>query len=179
MNRKTIDRKVKQALNHPLSDIEIKGMLGGRTKIVKYSDIHRMNSIDELLVPFRSCFILYEVRENSGHWVVLLMLPDGSIEFFDSYGGTPDSQLTFIPKNFASRSYQNYPYLSMLLKKSGKHITYNPYQFQKFDNNVKSCGRWDVLRVKLIDLPLEDFKKLFLGKNYDDIVTVLTDNNII
>jgi hypothetical protein len=169
-----MDRVIKERVNYPLSDHDIKHLLNNRTKIIRYPDIHTYRDIEDLLVPFGNCFILYETSEGHGHWTVLNMTPSGTLEFFDPYGGAPDTQLQFVPKAFAKESYQDYHYLLDLIKQSGKQATYNPYQFQKLAPGVKSCGRWCVLRTKLIDLPLGDFKKLFMGKDYDQIVSFLT-----
>ena len=93
---------------------------------------------------------------------------------FDPHSGFPDSEIHQIPEPFGTESGQDEKALSKLLIKYTGELSYNEYQFQKLDQNVKDCGRWCVIRGLMKDLPLEDFKKLFLNVYGDDIATILT-----
>ena len=71
-----------------LSDSDIRTILGAGTKIIKYSELASLNSLDELLPrSVDYCVILYEESLNRGHWVALYT---GMFEHVDSYGIQPD-----------------------------------------------------------------------------------------
>ena len=62
-------------VHKPLSDDDLRRVLGDDLKILKYSDLDNYNDLDELLPnPVDYCIILYEERLNSGHWVCLCKL---------------------------------------------------------------------------------------------------------
>lgn len=167
--RKVIDKYKDIAL----SDSELSQLMHGQANIVRYRDIKNYKTVQQLLEPYNVCFILYEWKEHYGHWCVLIR-HDNLIEFFDPYSGFPDSEIHQIPEPFRTESGQDEKALSKLLIKYTGELSYNEYQFQKLDQNVKDCGRWCVIRGLLKDLPLEDFKKLFLNVYGDDIATILT-----
>lgn len=56
-----------------LSGNELIDLLGGKVKIVRYPNIHKYKTIDELLEPYGSTIILYELRKNYGHWVCIML----------------------------------------------------------------------------------------------------------
>lgn len=168
--------------NKPLSGIEILKMLKGRTKIIIYPKLEQYNDIDEILKPYGSCVILYLTQKNYGHWVCLID-HDDRIEFYDPYKNyTPDSELKNIDYNFRIESNQIYPYLAMLLCKSKKDIEYNNYEFQKFNKNIKTCGRHCVSRILFKKYKLDEYNKIIktLCKEYnltpDQLVTYITKN---
>ncbi len=161
-----------------LSDHDILQLVDGRAKVVLYPDLVNVHHIDEILMPYGACFLLYEAMPHFGHWCCLLLTVDetgqSSLEFFDPYGGFPDTQRQYIPELFRKMSNQDVPHLSSLLLESPYNLSYNQYQFQKKSDKVRDCGRWCALRLQLKHLPLEAFKYLFYGKNSDDLATFLT-----
>jgi hypothetical protein len=164
----------------PLSGEDVKKLLDGKVKIIKYPDIHKFDNIDELIHPYDCAIILYEYYEHYGHWCWLIMteLEDGSktLEFGDPYGKTIDYVLTKIPEPYKSQSNQDYPYLTRLMYNSPYECSYNDFKFQKIGDKISTCGRWSTLRCLLKQLPLAEFKKLFYGEYSDDLATFLTSN---
>ena len=80
-------------MHKALSDSDIRTMLGAATKIIKYSELANLNSLDELLPrPVDSCVILYEEVPNRGHWVALLKY-NGMFEHVDGYGIKKEKEL--------------------------------------------------------------------------------------
>ena len=76
-----------------LSDSDIRIILGTDTKILKYSELAGVGSLDELLPRLVDyCVLLYEDSPNRGHWVALLKYND-IFEHFDTYGIKPDNEL--------------------------------------------------------------------------------------
>ena len=85
---------VLRLIHHPLSDDDLRKLLGPKLKIVKYSQLDSLTDLNQLLTqPVDACILLYEQAPNVGHWTGLLKY-DGIFEHFDSYGGKPDAPLT-------------------------------------------------------------------------------------
>ena len=119
-------------MDYALSNADIMEKMDGKCKIVGYDQLHKIQSIDELLNPYGYCVILYLTKENHGHWVAVFNNPRGNVEVFDSYGlFMVDEQQDLIDPRFKSRSNQDQPYLSELIYKSGRKVEYNDHKFQK------------------------------------------------
>ena len=83
-------------MHKALSDSDIRTMLGADTKILEYSKLASVGSLDELLPRLVDyCIILYEESLNIGHWVALLKYND-MFEHLHSYGIKPDNELQWI-----------------------------------------------------------------------------------
>ncbi len=157
----------------PLSDKNMLQLVDGKANVIIYPNIIHYKTIDDVLGPYKACFILFESKVRYGHWCLLFELDSGELEFFNPYGGYPDDSLDYIPKNFRDKSNQNYPYLSMLLLKSRYPLTYNEHKFQVMVKGINTCGRWCAVRLAFRHISLEDFYKLFKD-NGDEKVTFLT-----
>jgi hypothetical protein len=158
----------------PLSDLDVMRLVQNKAKVLTYGDLANFDTLDEVLEPYGSIFLLYEAKPNFGHWCCVFKMEDNTIEFFDPYGGFPDTQLDYIPEYFRKVSGQYYPHLSALLYESPYNLTYNEHKFQKHGPNINTCGRWCALRMALKDLTLKQFSKLFKTKYSDYLATLLT-----
>ncbi len=183
-------KKLKKYENIPLSDTDIRKIVDGKCNVVLYPDMHKFKNIDEVLQPYGAAAILYQSRDNYGHWVCITLRDPSEglsrkgkqiLEFFNSYGnldggGMPDQELKNIPPEYAAKSSQNYPYLAdLLLDKSCQYkLSYNEYQFQKLDKDMATCGRWTAMRILLKHIPLREFYDIFHGIFSDQLVTALT-----
>ena len=172
---KQIQRLFDKNKNIPLSDSDIRELMGKEVNITTYGNLKNYNDVNELLYPNNVCFILYEWRPHYGHWV-LLSKSDKDVEFFDPYGGFIDSQLDEVTVELRKELNEDNPYLSNLLRNSPYDISYNEFPFQKLSKAISTCGRWCIIRAKLKDMNLYEFQKLFMDKlgGGDDIVTYLT-----
>lgn len=156
---------LKTLMSKSLSNDEILKLLGGKANLLGYSDVHKYQTLDELLGPHQCCVVLYEAKKNYGHWCCIFRR--GNVcEFFDPYGNYPDTILETIDKKFRQQSNQNYPYLCKLMIDSPYTLTYNEHNFQEYKRNINTCGRWVVCRLLFKHLPLKEFYKLF-KKNRD------------
>ena len=125
-------------VHKPLSDDDLRRVLGDDLKILKYSDLDNYNDLDELLPnPVDYCIILYEERLNSGHWVCLCKY-DGIIEYFDPYGFKPDRPLKWISMKKRRMLDQDTPDLTHLLGRE-RYIS-NSVKYQDPDDFVNTCG---------------------------------------
>jgi hypothetical protein len=134
------------------------------TKIITYDKINNIKTIEELLYPYDNCFLLYKYTPIFGHWVLIFKNMDNKIEVFNSYGKyLPDDELKLIDKNFRIKSNQDKNYLCNLLYDYGKSIEYNHHNFQKYGENINTCGRWCILRLIYHDFKLDEFIEMFDG----------------
>lgn len=170
-NKGSMDYLIENAETVDLTGEDIVKICEGKVKVVPYHELANVNSIEELLKPFDAVILLYEVKQNFGHYTALLIDPDGNLEFFDSYGFAPDQEL-----NYAK--YDNTPYLTNLLKKYNGNIVYNNYQFQEWVKDVNTCGRWTSTRIRFgKKYNLSQFQKLFSNLKFyngDWLVSSLT-----
>ena len=129
---------VLRLIHRPLSDDDLRHILGSGIKIIKYSQLSEYDDLDTLLPnPVDCCIILYEEKLDSGHWTTLSKYA-GLYEHFDSYGVRPDAELNWINLRMRARLDQLTPYLSNLLK--GEPYLYSTVHYQSKDHDVNTCG---------------------------------------
>jgi len=155
------------------SDSEIERYI---PNIITYPELEHVNP--EKLLKHLPVAILYMNAPNHGHWTLLHRTPEG-IEFFDSYGFKPDTEMT---SGLIGEEYKEPPYLARLLYQlSGKYkINYSPYHFQAMKQGVNTCGRWIILRNNYSKIGIDDFKAAVdrvsgdTGISPDELVVKLT-----
>jgi len=156
----------------PLGDDDIRRFLPN-SKILKYSKLSNIENIEDLLKHTKDyAFILYEDSPNSGHWICISRPNDESLEFFDSYGGSPDSQQKWVSKKTRQMLGEGKPYLSKLFDKSPLKTYYNDIKYQGEGKDIASCGRHCTNRIfEMLD-----------GKNlkeyYQFMKTLSKENNM-
>ena len=161
---------------YPLSDQDIRDILGDDIKIISYPELANMKSIDEAFdSKGRSIMLIPNQSPTSGHWVAMLQKPD-SIEFFDSYGDAPEEQKGGMSRSrLESLDIEN-PDLTRLLRASGKPVYYNSRDYQSEKNNVATCGRHAVCRLLYAPYSLNQYDRIIkqTRMNPDDFVSGLT-----
>lgn len=166
------------SISKSLSGSEIIKALNGKANIIGYSEIKNTHSLKELLGPHKAVVILYEQKENYGHWTCLFEQSPNTIEFFDPYGLVINEQIKFASRTQQDKLGTRHPVLLYLLIKSPyKHIEFNSYPFQEFKQGVNTCGRHVLCRLWFRDLPLNKYVELFKntnGFNADTMVTLLS-----
>lgn len=172
--------KLKYYENIALSNRDILKLLDNKANIVLYPDLCNYKNLDEILEPYGSCILLFEAKPKYGHWCAIFKVDKDTIEFFNPYGGYPDDSLEYIPLHFRKISNQYYPYLSLLMYDSPYKLSFNEFQFQRKNNDIKTCGRHCVVRLLCRNLSLYDYVELLdllclkLNTDYDGVVTMLT-----
>lgn len=173
-------------MDYMVSSADLKNMLGDDLKIIRFGDLKNYNNIYELLPKKKDyCVIFYtdDIKNgvNIGHWTCLLRYKN-YFEFFDSYGLKVDDELKFISPVKKKQFGEEEDYLMKLLKPV-RH-DYNHHDFQAWDDNVTTCGRWVITRIFLFkngvikqdeffDIMKKKAKKF--GGNYDLMVVYYTD----
>lgn len=148
----------------PLSNFDIEKALKGKINIVLYSDIKKFKNLDEFFKPYNAVIILYETGEDMGHWILIMKQIDEAgkfhIEFFDPYGTNLDDTLEYSVKD-------KFPYLTKLIYEDGiDDIRWNNMELQKLENNINTCGRWCVFRVRNRDMCLDCFQDMIINSGY-------------
>lgn len=159
------------------SDSDIRTMLRGNVKIMTYKDLTNYPTIEKALEEFGRIALLYETKDNFGHWCCVFYGPKNRIYFFDPYGIRIDDQLLYIDPKFRMKNNQDFRYLSYLLKNTDKKIDYNDYSLQSEKEGVNTCGRWVVVRMMFNFLDSDEFAKLFSpdsNLSSDDLVLAYT-----
>lgn len=160
------------------SEEDMRRLCEGKVRVIPYSQAQQAANIEDLLGPHGAAIILYETEPNYGHWVAVFEAGPRMLEFFDSYGNPPDTQLKLVPAAFRPQSGQTAPFLSQLIKQSGRysHVIWNNARLQKTGPGTSTCGRWCALRVCCRNIPLKTFQRWFTGQRLspDMYVTALT-----
>src|SRR6185437_15941702 len=102
-----MDRILAEGERISYSEEDMRRLCEGKVKVVPYSHAKHAHNLDELLGPNRAAIILYETEPSYGHWCALFEVSSTMLEFFDSYGGKPDSQLSMVPAHFRQQSGQD------------------------------------------------------------------------
>ena len=141
------EKEQEQVEAKPLGDEDLRAYFPG-AKVIVYSDLAKYNSLEDLLPKDKDfAFILLESSPNRGHWTVLSKYGD-TAEFFDSYGGRPDSQLKWNKDSTNKKLGQGKKLLSEHLKGFQGNVVYNPIKYQSDGVDVNTCGRHDCFRVQ-------------------------------
>jgi hypothetical protein len=161
------------------SNTDIYKKLDGKCDVKLYRELDKCNTLDDALGPNNAIVLLYEQKNNFGHWCCVFR-NNNIVFFFDPYGVWPDDQLDEIDKKYRLKSGQAYRQLSFLMAESPYQIDYNNHQLQSDHENINTCGRWCVARLKNRFLNSDQFYKLF-GPGHenidpDELVTEYTEN---
>lgn len=162
--------------DYPLSDDDIRKILGDDISIITYPDLNKINDISQIFDKKGRCILLFLTSSpTAGHWCCLLNKKKG-IEFFDPYGDAPEKQKEGADPALLDQLGQRQPRLVELLKKSGRPVFYNTTAFQKDQGNINTCGRHCVVRLLYAPYSLEKYKKIIdsSGLSPDDFVSGLT-----
>jgi hypothetical protein len=154
INRNRAMENMKKTLAYSLSDADIRHILGQGTKIIEFKDMDNFETIYDLLPNEKDfCVVLCEMKDNSGHWQLLLR--DGNrIEQHDSYGCTLESELNFVTAAMNKMLGQSKKEFHDLMKTVNEEdeIVYNKARLQAEDPSIATCGRHCCLRALMHNL---------------------------
>lgn len=163
-----IDAKIYRSEDYDLSEDDIMRITDNKTKIFLYSDLEKVDNIDDILEPYGCCVILYQLEANVGHWVCLIRKSKMELEFFDPYGLSIDEELQYSKYNLRRHNGEIVPHLTALIEKSNYKVISNTEKLQKFKEHVNTCGRWVSMRIRFKDVSLGKFIELFTKNKYYD-----------
>ncbi len=167
-------------LARTVSNYDILSIFGDNgCSIMTYSQLTDYDSLDDVFERSPIVFLLYETRNQFGHWC-LLCTDRRHIYFFDSYGIFPDEELKYTDKTFRKNNNMSIPYLTELLlhNRSNKIMEYNAQKLQEMRPDIATCGRWCILFALVYPkVTIDNFANYFLstGRNPDELVTEMTN----
>lgn len=167
---------------YALSNDDINEILDPDTKIFSYPKFCEMSHIDEAFDRLGRCVFLFLTESpTSGHWLCMFKRGGNTIEYFDSYGGKPDSQREWLSEDQLEMLGQEDCCLTNLLRASRYRVYYNTNAYQKDKKDYNTCGRWCVARLICKDMSNLQFYNLVKDqmkerglKNPDDWVALFT-----
>ena len=184
MNSK--EKEIIQKESTSLGDCDIHAYLP-KARIMEYSDLSKYKDIHQLIKNPKDYFILLYEDANingcaSGHWACVFIDKNHNINFFESYGSAPDTQLEWVNQTQLKLLGVCDTYLTNLFNKAPEKIIYSSIKYQNDSKSMATCGR-HVLNVLLNvinnNMTLDDYYiymknlKNRYNKNYDYIVTNL------
>lgn len=142
-----------------------------------YDSLRHVRTVEDLFGGANSIFILLDIfsqrdpMSQIGHWIVLCLGNNDALQFFDPYGNSLEKDLELTGEE---------PYLKNLLREY--KIDENKYKYQKYSDDVNTCGRHDVVRAlfhflsndEYHDRVVEPLLKKNLVKNADVFVSLMT-----
>ena len=158
-----------------INENDIKNVFGSDCLILRYSELKGIKNLDKQLAKTPCIFILYNYTPDYGHWT-LLFKQESNVEFFDSYGTLPDSQQKKWPQKLKNRYGMSHPEVVRLLLTSKYPIEYNNHKLQSDNTDIKTCGRWCMLRALTSQVGIDEFADGFKYKRLspDGLVTKIT-----
>ena len=88
-----MDKILTNIESQDLSGEDLVKICEGKVVVVPYHTLKNYNSIEDLLDKFGAVILLYETKQNFGHYTALYYNNSKQLEFFDSYGFAPDQEL--------------------------------------------------------------------------------------
>lgn len=142
-----MDKIVRDLEKKPLSDVDISE--SAECKVIPYSELQNYRTLDELLGPEGACVLLFRVSEEFGHWCCLFKHTETiarpgiepTVEFFDSLGMYPDSELKRTPTHLKAQLGQDISLLTNLINDSPYRCIFNSYKLQTSRNDINTCVR--------------------------------------
>jgi len=151
---------LKQVKAYPLSDSDIRKVLGANIKIWNYPQLKGLTSVEQLFDDQGRAILLYpNSGPCSGHWCCLLDKPDG-IHYFDSYGEEPEEPKDDVPEENLREWGADYPDLTRLLKNAAVPVYYNHHKFQSESPSVANCGRHCCTRLLYSNKTLDQYNRI-------------------
>lgn len=161
---------------YALSDSDIRHLLGGGARIVRYPQLAGLNR--------NNCFgadgalvILFETESpTEGHWICMIQHP-GEIEVFDSYGIPVDAERKWLSDTELAKLHEKQPLLLNILAGYSGRISHNSHKLQSESSAVSTCGRHVVVRILHRLQSLEEYIELLRrsGQTPDAYVTSVTE----
>jgi hypothetical protein len=166
-----VDECIAQGNGIAYSDDNMRKICENEVNILSYRDLMNCNSLHQVLGEHGAAIILYETEPQYGHWVSLLCNEPGVVEFFDSYGKPPDSQLQYVPESMHCE-----PVLKEMCAQAGARLIWNDVKLQSEASDKSTCGRWASLRIAMRFMTMEQFQHFFLNQKLppDSYVTAFT-----
>jgi len=171
---------MEEAQRYPLSDGDLRRLLGRDIRIWNYPQLQDLTDANELFDKRGRAILLFpNSGPHSGHWTALFRRPK-MIEFFDPYGDKPEAQKKGLGRSRLEEYDIERPDLTRLLRATGLPVYYNTHDFQRESPNVATCGRHSAVRLMYDGKDIDQYHDMIeeSGKSADDFVTEMTFNKL-
>jgi len=148
---------------YPLSDTDLRELLGTDLPIMTYPQLKGFRHIDQCFDKKGRCMLLFLTNgPNEGHWCCMIKKEKG-IHFFDPYGDPPEEQKEGMGNGRLESLDQKKPYLTRLFRASGLPVYYNTFQYQKESPEVATCGRHCAVRLLYAPYSEDQYQNIIRG----------------
>jgi hypothetical protein len=146
----------------------------GKCRIVAYEELEDCKTIDECFAGKEGLIVLYQRRDNEGHWSIIYKQNNNTLVFFDPYAFQMDEELKFSEYNLRKHGGEEMPHLTHLVEESNYKLIQNKVQYQKKKNDINTCGRHVCVRFRMREYSCKEYESLFKGVDADYVVSSLT-----
>jgi len=145
-----------QALD--LNDLRRAGFAVALYSDVPWAELARQRGLAEFLgaLPHHALIVLYRTSPQYGHYIALILRPDGRIELFDSTGRKPDELASVVEPDVLHELGEYYPLLSAAMRASGRELIYNDRRIQ--ERGTETCGYWAMARILAAERGLNEYQ---------------------
>lgn len=150
---------IKEIESYPLSDSDIRQILGNDIKIYNYPELKTVRPMNLFDKQGRCILLCPNASPNSGHWVGLINHKD-YIEYFNSYGEKPEQEKKGLGSARLKALDIDSPDLTRLLRAIGKPVYYNKHQFQSNNPCIATCGKHITVRMLYPNATLDEYYKI-------------------
>ena len=170
----SIKKLIKNAEQVELTGTQMELITEGKCRIVSYEELENCESIDECFQGKEGLILLYQKRNNEGHWCLLFKQNQNTLSFYDPYGFQLDEELKFSDYNLRKHQGQQVGHLTALIDKSNYKLIQNKTRFQKMESDINTCGRHVCVRFRMREYNNKYYESLFEGVDPDFYVSALT-----
>jgi hypothetical protein len=154
---KGIDKFIAKSEEITLTGEDIHRLTRGKANILAYPVLEQFSDLEEVFEGKDHAIILFETRKGFGHWISISKIGENQLEYFDPIGVGIDEELDLIPTQTRIELGEVEPHLTVLIRKSGKHIKVNKRKVQETAEDVNTCGRWATARIMFEEVQLNKF----------------------
>jgi len=170
----SIKNLIKKAEEVELTGEQMTLITEGKCRVIAYEELENCNTIDACFQGKEGLIILYQKRNNNGHWCLLFKENANTLSFYDPYAFQMDEELKFSDYNLQKHQGQQVGHLTALIDKSNYKLIQNKTRFQKMENDINTCGRHVCCRFRMREYSNKEYASLFKGVDPDFYVSALT-----
>lgn len=151
-------------MQYELSEDDMRALLPG-VRVVSYPELSSFSRIEDAMDQIGRVVILFLTTGLSqGHWITVHANPNTHVmEFFDSYGLRPDGERKWLSHSKLVELHEKDATLTHMLDDAnnrGWKVVYNPYHFQREDDDSETCGRHVAVRLLHGGIDIKRYKAL-------------------
>ena len=172
-----MDGIINTVIAQDLTGSQETSLLHGIATIKGYDDLTKVGDILSFLQPSNAVALLFPTGLNPGHghWIgIWFDSGTRTVHHFDSYGFGPEGELKYSTNPLVKHQLLNQMYSKA--QAQGIRVVWNTFPFQKMSDNINTCGRHVICRLRFKYLNEAQYIHLMARQKMtpDQIVTFLT-----